>query len=209
MKRIFSLLFAMLFVTGGALSAQSFGLRVGANATNATIDVDDAEIDTDGQTNLMLGIFANLPLGTRLISIQPELNYINRGYNVEASSALLNSSFERTVAYLDLGGLVKLNLGSDDGIGFYVGAGPMYSYAVSGTTTTLLGDSDTDFDGERLNRSELQFAGVGGLTFGSSFRFFVEARYNGSFTNQSDLDDSDIRQRSVGVNGGIMIPLGN
>lgn len=207
MKRITNVLFLFALLTTTGLSAQSFGLRVGVNATNATVDLNDVDVDTDGETNLMLGIFADLPLGTRLISLQPELNYQNRGYSGEIN--ILGQSIERTVAYLDLGGLVKLNFGTDEGLGFYVGAGPQYSYAISGTVTDINGDRDVDFDSDRLNRGELQFAGVGGLTFGDNFRFFVEARYNGSFSNQSDLDNSDIRQRSIGVNGGIMIPLGN
>lgn len=208
MNQIQKLFFLLALVcTSGAVSAQSFGLRVGVNSTNATFDRDDLEIDTDGQTNLMIGAFVNLPLGTEFISIQPEVNYLNRGYSGEIS--VLGQSVERTVAYFDLGGLVRLNFGSDEGLGFYVGAGPMYSYAVSGTVTDIGGDRDVDFDSDRLNRSELQFAGAAGLTFGGNFRFFVEARYNGSFSDQSDLNEDDIRQRSVGVNGGIMIPLGN
>lgn len=207
MKRISTLFFALLFLAGGAVSAQSFGLRVGLNATDAKVDLDDLEVDTEGETNLMLGIFADLPIGTQLISIQPEINYLNRGYSGEIN--VVGQSIERTVAYLDLGALLKLNFGNDAGLGFYVGAGPMYSYAVSGTQTSLLGENDIDFDAERLNRGELQFAGIGGVKFGGAYRFFVEARYNGTLGDQSDSDNVEIRQNSIGVNGGVMIPLGN
>ncbi|SEP58580.1 porin family protein [Neolewinella agarilytica] len=202
------LLFAIAFSCFiSSLSAQHFGLRVGANATDATFDLDSREIETEGETNLMLGIFVDLPLVTDLISIQPEINYLNRGYSTNFDVGAL--SFSRTLAYIDLGGIVKLNLGADDGLGFYLGAGPMYSYAVSGTVTEVGGERDVDFDGDRLNRGELQFAGVAGLTYNFGLRFFVEGRYNGSLSDQSDLDNSEIRQRSIGINGGIMIPLGN
>lgn len=207
MNRIYFILLLLCGFATANLSAQSFGLRVGVIGTDATVDLDDAEVDTDGETNLMLGLFVNVPIGTKSFSIQPEINYLNRGYSGEINVA--GQSIERTVAYLDLGALARLNFGSDEGLGFYVGAGPIFSYAVSGTQTDILGEEDIDFDSERLNRGELQFAVAGGVSLGSNLRFFAEVRYNGSFTDQSDLDDSEIRQRSLGVNGGVMIPFGN
>lgn len=210
--RKLSLIIALFACLGTSLSAQSFGLRAGLNATDASYDRDDNEIDIDGETNLMLGIFANLPLGTNLISIQPELNYLNRGYSGELDVPGLN--VKRTLSYIDLGLIARLNFGADEGLGFYVGAGPQLSYAVSGQVTrfNLAGieeETDVDFDSERINRGELQFAAVGGVTFDLGIKLFLEGRYNGSFTNQSDLDNSDVRQRYLGVNGGIMVPLGN
>lgn len=206
MRKYSLLLIAVLFCT--ALSAQaSFGLRAGVNNTNATVDFGDAEIDTDGASNLMLGVFVDLPIAS-IISIQPEFNYLNRGYTINASLGNI-ASYEQTVAFVDLGALVKLNFNRDERIGFYIGAGPTFSYAISGTVTDFDGERDVDFDGDRINRSGLEFAGVGGLTFDIGARLFVEARYNGSLYNQSDVETVDIRQRSIGINGGVMIPLGN
>ncbi|WP_187270913.1 porin family protein [Neolewinella aurantiaca] len=207
MRKSFLSLLAVLFLAA-PLSAQYFGLRAGVNATDASIDFDNAEIETDGESNLMLGIFLDIPLGTDIISIQPELNYLNRGYSIDASLGSI-ASFERTVSFVDLGALVKLNFGRPEGIGFYVGAGPSFSYAVSGTVTDLNGERDVDFDADRINRSGLEFTAVGGLTIDIGLKLFVEGRYNGSFTDQSDLDDSEIRQRYIGINGGVLVPLGN
>lgn len=205
-KALFSLL-AVLFLAA-PLSAQYFGLRAGVNATNATVDFGDAEVDTEGETNLMLGIFLDLPIGTDLISIQPELNYLNKGYTLEGNLGNI-AAYEQSVAFVDLNAIVKLNFGRQEGLGFYVGAGPTFSYAVSGQRTDVLGERDVDFDADRVNRSGLEFVGIAGLTFDLGLKFFVEGRYNGSLGNQSDLENADIRQRSVGVNGGVLIPLGN
>ncbi|MBC6994720.1 porin family protein [Neolewinella lacunae] len=207
MRKLFFTLAAAVLLTSG-LSAQYFGLRAGVNSTNAKVDFENAEIDTDGETNLMLGIFLDLPLGTDLISIQPELNYLNRGYSLSADFGPAGS-FDQTISYIDLGGLLKLNFGREEGLGFYLGAGPMFSYAVSGQRTVLGDETDIDFDADRINRGELQFAGVAGLTIDLGLKLFVEGRYNGSFSDQSDLDDSEIRQRSIGINGGVLVPLGN
>ena len=206
------------------VTAQSFGVRVGLNATDAKIDVSEQEIDTDGETNLMLGIFANLPIGTNLISIQPELNYLNRGYSYDFGAAVAGQRIEysRTLAYVDLGAILRLNFGTEDGLGFYVGAGPQYSYAVSGSLTeTTVNDEnerDVDFDSDRINRGELQFAAIAGLSYDLGVRVFIEGRYNGSFSDQSDngltglittgTADTDVRQRFLGLNAGVMVPLG-
>jgi hypothetical protein len=203
-KSIFSLL-AVLFLAA-PLSAQHFGLRIGANATDAKYNFENNEIETEGETNLMLGAFLNLPLLGDFFSIQPEFTYLNRGYSIGADFGDL-LAFERTISYVDLGVLARLNFGQDDGLGFYLGAGPQYSYAISGQRTDILGERDVDFDADRLNRGELQFAGVAGLTFNAGVKFFVEGRYNGSLGNQSDDDRRDIQQTSIGVNGGIMFPF--
>lgn len=207
MKNFLALSFLFCLLATTQISAQHLGLRVGANATNANIDFDNQDIDTDGETNLMLGLFLNLPIGTNLISIQPEINYLNRGYSFSANIGNL-ASIEQTVAYIDLGALVRLNFGSEEALGFYVGAGPYFSYAVSGTVTDVNGDRDIDFDGDRIKRSDLQVAGVAGVTFGSSLRFFAEVRYMGSLGNQSDIDNLTVKQNSIGINGGVMIPIG-
>ena len=224
MRNSILLVLAMICCAAPTLSAQSFGLRVGVNATDAKFDVGEQEIETEGETNLMLGIFANLPIGTSLISIQPELNYLNRGYSYDFNALVAGQgvSFDRTLAYVDLGAILRLNFGTENGLGFYVGAGPQYSYAVSGSVTqvTAAGETerDVDFDSDRLNRGELQFAAIGGLSYDLGIRVFIEGRYNGSLGNQSDgsspdlvtigMDEVDIRQRSLGVNVGVMVPLG-
>ena len=216
MRNSLFLAVALLCAAAPTLSAQSFGLRIGLNATDAKVDIDDREIDTDGQTNLMLGAFLNLPIGTNVFSIQPEFNYLNRGFSYDREVDLAGQSieFDRTLSYIDLGVLARLNFGTSDGLGFYVGAGPQFSYAVSGQVTTLnvageRVERDIDFDSDRLNRGELQFAAIAGLSYDLGIRVFAEARYNGAFANSSDLDREDIRQRSIGANVGVMVPFGN
>jgi hypothetical protein len=203
-----NLLLLLLLVVGSStfVHAQYFGARVGGLATNASIDFDNAEVDVDGKTNLMLGVFADFPLGTNLISIQPEINYLNRGYEIDANVGNL-VAYEQSVAYIDLGAIVKLNFGRDNPLGFYVGAGPFVSYAVSGTRTDIAGERDIDFDADRIKRGGVQVAGIGGVTFGSDFKFFAELRYNATVTNTSDVDNLDVKQNFIGLSGGVMVPL--
>lgn len=209
MRKLF-LLLALALASASPLAAQSFGVRAGVNGTTVSYDDDGNDIDIDGETNLMLGLFLQLPLvGENTITLQPELNYDNRSFATEYDVSLGNINFSRDIAYLELALLARLNLGDDEGLGFYVGAGPTLAYAVSGTTTTdLNGQRDLDFDQDRLNRGSFNFAGIAGLTFNiGGPKLFVEGRYNGSFSDQDELDDIEVRQRYFGVNGGIMVPL--
>ena len=187
------------------LQAQYFGIRGGFNFTDATIDLNDLELNTDQQGNLLLGFFVDLPIGTEVLSIQPELNYQGRGYNYE----LENSGIEiaNSFAYLDLGAIVKLNFGADAPVGFYIGAGPFISYALSGTIEEGDFERELDFDLERIRREDLSLAGIAGVAFGISTQFFLEARYLGSLSNQSTDATITIRQNSIGVNAGFRVPL--
>jgi len=202
-KPLLSLL-AVLCCT--ALSAQQLGLRLGISATDANYNFENSELETEEQVNYLLGVFVNLPLGTDLISIQPEFTYLGRGYNVGADFGDF-LAFKRTLTYVDLGVLARLNVGFNNILGFYVGAGPQFSYAVSGTYSDALGERDVNFESDRLNRGEFQFAVASGLTVDIGLKLFVEGRYTGSLGNQSDSNFEDIRQRSGSVNCGIMIPF--
>lgn len=208
---LFSTLLAFFLFTGAA-SAQYFGLRAGLNIANAQVSSDQNDIDMDGVTNLQLGLFLDLPL-ISILSVQPELNYVGRGYkygnSVTAGGVTIAAGEKYTVAYLDLGALVKLNFGQESPIGFYVGAGPFLNYAVSGQVDDGSTEVDIDFGADRLKRSDFSVAGAAGVTFGSDFKFFAEARYLVGLTDTDDRDELEVNNRSIGITGGIMVPLGN
>ena len=201
-----------LLLSTGNLSAQYFGFRAGANIANAKVDVNEGDVDVDGVTNLQVGLFLDLPLAGP-ISVQPEINYVGRGYEYSNSITVGGVTFEggqkTTIAYLDLGALLKANFGQDGPVGFYLGAGPFLSYAVSGQFDDGNNEVDIDFDADRIKRSDFSVAGAAGVTFGSTFKFFAEARYMVGLANTSDRDDVTINNRSIGITGGVMVPLGN
>lgn len=185
-----------------ALQAQYFGIRGGFNFTSASVDIEGLDVETGNEGNLMIGLFLDLPVSTDFLSVQPEINYMGRGYNSEAEIG--NAEIKSSLAYLDIGGLVKLNFGTDQPVSFYLGAGPFFNYALSGTVTDVAGERDVDFEADRIRRSELSVAAAAGVNLNN---FFVEVRYMGSLSNQSDEDEVDVSQRSIGINGGFRVPL--
>lgn len=210
MRNFLSLVF-VLALCSTSLSAQHLGLRAGLNFTNIDVDTDGISLSFDAQTNLMFGAFFDLPLAGNAIVLSPEVSYVGRGYGVELDILGTNVSSSVNLNYLDVGLLAKIMIASQESLGFYVGAGPIYSYALSGesdvdgTTTSIEFD-----DNDGFNRSNLSLAGVAGLTFNE--KFFVEGRYMVSLNSLNEDDptfDGETKWTSIGINAGLRIPFGN
>lgn len=205
-KRALVCALCLLFAAGIGFSQAGFGAKVGYNYSNVTVDADDLDIDTEGKSDLSIGLFFELPVSQAFI-IQPELTYMGRGYKIAGNSLVSDGTYN--VAYVDVGALAKLRFG--DGIGFYLGAGPYLSYAIAGQIKNDQNEVDIDFDVDNYKRSDFTLATAIGLELGSrdALRFFIDGRY---LIGMNDLDDGDPvtfsrRNRVFGVNGGIIIPL--
>jgi hypothetical protein len=196
----------LLFAAGIGYSQAGFGAKVGYNYSNVTVDASDLDIDTEGKSDLSIGLFFELPV-TQAFIIQPELTYMGRGYKIAGNSLVADGTYN--VAYVDVGALAKLRFGDD--VGFYLGAGPFFSYAVAGQIKNDQNEVDIDFDVDNYNRSDFTLATAIGVELGNrdALRFFIDGRY---LIGLSDLDDGDPvtfsrNNRVFGVNGGIIIPL--
>ncbi|HKK79812.1 MAG TPA: outer membrane beta-barrel protein, partial [Phaeodactylibacter sp.] len=92
------------------------------------------------------------------------------------------------------------------GLNAYLGAGPYYSYALSGE----VGGVEIDFDDEEaFKRGDWTAAFAAGiqLPLGESF-LFVDARYLLGLTDLDDRDDEiEIRNRAINLSAGILLPL--
>lgn len=200
--RVLACVLCLLFAVGVGFSQAGFGAKVGANFSNVTVSGDGLE--TSGKTDLGLGLFFELPVTQNFI-IQPEFTYMGRGY--KANLASVENTYN--VAYIDLGALAKVRFG--DQVGVYIGAGPFFSYAVSGQIKNPQGRVDLDFEADSYKRSDFTLATALGLEFGSrdALRFFVDARYLMGLSDQNDSDVTtySIKNRVLGLNGGIIIPL--
>lgn len=196
----------LLFAAGVGFSQAGFGAKVGYNYSNITVDASDLDIDTEGKSDLNIGLFFELPVSSNFL-IMPELTYLGRGAKFAGNDLVSDGTYN--VAYIDLGAMAKLRFG--DGIGFYLGAGPYFSYAVAGQIKNDQGEVDIDFDADNYKRSDFTLGTAVGVEFGSrdALRFFVDGRY---LIGLSDLDDGDPvtfsrRNRVFGLNGGIIVPL--
>lgn len=199
-----------LFVLIGLLSAAStiwaqgvyLGPRIGANFADVSFDGDE-DPDLDTRTSVLFGGVLELGLSDNF-ALQPEVSYLVKGYD-GGDESFLGLADEVRLNYLDIGGLIKLKTGSE-GINAYVGAGPYYSYLLSGE----IGELEIDFDeDETFKRGDWTAAFAAGvqLPLGQSF-LFVDARYLLGLTDIEDRDDDvEIKNRSFSLSAGILLPL--
>ncbi|TXF91640.1 PorT family protein [Neolewinella aurantiaca] len=206
--RILSILFFALACTLGSLSAQSIGLRAGANSSSLKFESDGISITYDAKVKLMFGAFFDLPVADRLL-LSPEVSYLGRGYKYSEDFFGPDLDSEATINYIDLGVLAKYQLVDNESIGVYIGAGPVLGYALSGTSEFGGVKEDIEFDDEDgFNRTYLSLAGVGGVTFAKNF--FVEARYMLGLSSLNEEEGNDVKAKwnSIGINAGVRLPIG-
>ena len=96
----------LAFFTAASLSLSAqFGARVGYNFANARVDFGELDVSTGGsEGKFMAGLFFNIPLAGEIISIQPEINYMGRGYTLETGE-ITDIPTDYNFAYFDAGGL--------------------------------------------------------------------------------------------------------
>lgn len=197
----------VLALCGSSLSAQYLGLRGGLNLTQLTVEANGSSLSFDEQTNLMAGVFFDLPIGSDKLLLSPEVSYVGRGYNLE----IFNETVETTFNYVDLGIMAKFMIIDGDALGLYVGGGPIAAYALNGKVESSSGSEDIEFDdSDGFERLNLNLGAVAGLTFGR--RLFVEARYTWSLNSLNDDDPNvggESRWTTLGINAGFRFPLGN
>jgi hypothetical protein len=204
MKNAIAILGILCFATSSFAQGVYIGPRVGANFADVAFDGDD-DPDFDTRTSVLFGGVLELGLSDNF-AIQPEVSYVVRGYDGGENSVLAPSL---RLNYLDFGGLLKLKTGSE-GINAYLGAGPFYSYALSGEIENSLGTIEIDFDDEEaFKRGDWTAAFAAGLQLplGESF-LFVDARYLLGLTDLNDRDDEvEVRNRAYSISAGILFPL--
>jgi hypothetical protein len=222
---IFALIGSITFV-----NAQTLIPRAGI--TSATATAEKSELTTDQNTGsitgVVLGLGYNMPvstLGKVMFSLQPEFNYLQKGYtlgisgeyNIGEAIYQFTGESKQKLNYLEIPVLAKFEYGADK---FKVAlfAGPSIGFALGGRYTTKMrvdtGEEVQHFeykgkivfyDSNEENTSSLDHNIDFGIQGGASFTFFkyvtLDVRYGRSFTNLIHDQDSKnkVLQFSVGV----------
>ncbi|NBC09043.1 MAG: outer membrane beta-barrel protein [Bacteroidetes bacterium] len=205
MKNFIAILVMLCVAASSFAQGVYLGPRIGANFANVSYDGDD-DPDLNSRTSVLYGGVLELGLADKF-AIQPEVSYIVRGYEGGEGLAALDPDI--TLNYLDFGGLLKFKTGSE-GLNAYLGAGPYYSYALSGEIDTGAGTVEIDFDDEEaFERGDWTAAFAAGvqLPLGESF-LFVDARYLLGLTDLNDRDEEvEVRNRAFSLSAGILFAL--
>jgi len=198
------------------LNAQttSFGARIGINSATINFSDDESVFEIEPDSRIGLNIAAILNVGiTEEFSIQPELNFLQKGYKVETD--FLGDEIENkiTLNYLEVPILAKYAFGSETIQGFVLG-GPAVGYAISGKFKTEengeSNEEDVDFEEDGIKRLDFGFDLGGGLGIVTeSATIFVDIRYLFGIANigDEDFNDGSIRNRGLNIAVGALFPL--
>ncbi|MBF8962898.1 PorT family protein [Pontibacter sp. FD36] len=201
-KFLLTLLFAVGMAFTSMAQSVSFGPRVGATFSKVSLsdgDGDELEDELKYTPGLQVGVVANFNV-SELLSIQPELLFIQKGYKFGDSDAYLKG----TSNYIEVPVLAKITFGSEQVKGFVTG-GPTVGYLASGKMSMKYdgnkGSDSYEFEDED-NRMELGASfGVGlGYNLGAG-ALNLDVRYGLGLTSLYEVEsgESKSRNRVLGV----------
>ncbi len=229
MKNVVSIaLFSIFF----SISSYGQTLIPKVGVSFSTLHADEFVTQMDNQfgnkTGYSFGIGYNIPVklsGNGLLSIQPEISYVQKGFKVDAEGEFfyegaytLNTHQEYSIHYLEFPILAKYELGPDN-FRFSVSVGPSVGFGLGGRYTSVATRTDEVETTELFNtKGDIRFfqskdpneanfdhnidfglqLGVGVSVFN---KIAVDVRYGNSFTNINEYSDSKNRvlQVTVGV----------
>ena len=140
----------------------TFGLKVGTNYSNV-YDSEGEEFDADAKFGFVGGAFVAIPIG-KLIGIQPEILYSQKGF--QASGRILDGYYEveRTTNYIDVP--VFFVIKPMEFVSIM--AGPQFSYLISQKDVFSNGvtsiEQEQEFENDDIRKNTLCFVGGIDLT---------------------------------------------
>lgn len=178
------------------------GIKGGFSAATV-VKTGDANYKTDPLLGFNAGGVLILPLG-RVVALQPEVLYSQKGYHAMGSGLLGDYDYGRTLNFLDIPLLLRLNLSKELGIV----AGPQYSYLLSTHTNFKNGSASyqENVKNENDNIRKNIFGGVIGADLNLGEHFFLYGRYtidfknnNGDGTSSTPAYKNQVIQAGLGI----------
>jgi hypothetical protein len=169
-------------------------------------DVEDAKF----KAGFTIGAGLNMPLGDGMFSLQPELNYIQKGSKWEEGDA----SEKYTVNYLEVPVLAKVTFG--EATKFYVNAGPSVAFGLggkakweegdeSGETDIKFGDEDESSDDYYIEKgTDISFQIGAGVIVAE--KVMIDVRYGLGLTDL--YDDGSVKNNVLQFTVGIPLSIG-
>lgn len=196
MKKAFIMILLLVAFLGMASSASAqaaFGVRVGVNFANLSVDPDDGE-DTSTRTGLNVGAFATFPINPRF-AFQPEVLYSQQGaeFSEEGFEGKLKAD------YVNVPLLAKINLSSGQNpVSLLVG--PQVGFRTG---------AKIEAEGEELDLEDVTESTDWGLVVGMSAtmgNFVLDGRYTWGLSNvNSDPEDTQkVKHRVFTISVGVM-----
>ena len=201
----------MLAVTVSAQSQVKFGIKAGANmATMSGDGWDDLEtlrsvsVEKKYLMGMAGGLFVELPLGTGVVSLQPEVLYVMKGAKAEVTEDGETYTEKLKNDYLEVPVLIKYNFTTAGSAKPFMFVGPVAAFNIASkiqvedppAEDSTLGDFDIE------NAKSLDFGltiGAGlGLAMGQSGKLTFDLRYTiGLGDVFEDVEAADFDEEKV------------
>lgn len=217
----------LAFVSFATLSAQTFSLggKIGYNWNTVSAPAFNGTLDFKKMTNTNFGLVAQIGL-TDNFSIQPELNYVQKGFRIQESKDLtlfevplpVGVSAVTAIKYIDVPLLAKYKFRAAGASG-YVFAGPSVGYALNGNLEThaqVIIDikvASTPINLDNVNYKRFELGGVVGAGFEvpiGNAKLFAEGRYTHGFNEVYEVPiiGAKVKNQGFGVSTGFTVPFG-
>ncbi len=193
-----------------AIAQSGYGLRAGLNFADYNPNYELDSMGTSEEAGKHLGIQAGIFYtisGGGLFSMQPELNFAQKGMRYVDSGNLLA---KRSLNYLEFNFLGKTTLINSENFQSYIALGPGAAYLLSGSDKTQTSNGilkeKIDFSTADLRRLDLSIhAGFGAVVrIGFENALFLEARYSLGLSDLNDLPDSQLPDGYEAVNNRVL-----
>lgn len=187
-------------------AAQQYMAGVKAGYVMADVDIDPEDFETDSRSGIGFGAFLQVPIGGSL-SIQPELQYVPRGFEAEEDGA----QQELKANYLQLPVLVQFHVATA-GATPRLFVGPTLAFQLSCDVEASIGDfsGETSCDDADIPTKSADF----GLVFGAgidipagSVVVTLDGRYDLGVTDIYDGDEAEAKNRAWAFEAGVGLPL--
>ena len=193
---------AILAVAPFVADAQTtihFGGKGGVMFSGISSDIIDAET----RSNLIIGGFVEIRLGA--LSLQPELLYVSRGYELTpAELPKVGDVTEVEINYVEMPLLVKYSPVSTPLIRPHLFAGPAIAVEIGATSYTYISEADVGGFVYNVELNGVIGAGVD-IAFGNG-KFVFDVRYTHGFTDTFDTGEPEVLD--AGKNTGFAIMVG-
>jgi hypothetical protein len=221
MKRalILLLLCFILLFSGNPLGSQELGAKFGLARSRADISQQIPGITYQSMNDFSAGIFLSLDIIGGQLGLQPEINYIVKGFDVREMDQDEEISSKYKISYIEVPVLVYYKAPLKGKIKPGVFIGPYVGFAQKVTEAqTAFGETEKRDLGDNLKGQDF------GLLFGGNVRYragslnlMLDIRYSIGFNNVSQnimevayefREDDTIKNRSLVMSLGVAFNLG-
>ena len=173
-----------------------FGVKVGLNLANVSIDPEPEGMSFDAATKFGVGGIMLYPL-SEVLDLQVEAMYLLKGTKAEFDIFGTVFELELNLAYLSVPVMVRYNLGSED-TSPYIVVGPEFGFLLSAKSKFDGEEEDIKDDFKSLDLGLNIGAGVS-MNMGAT-PMFGEVRYSLGLSDISDdPDDPDTTVKTTGI----------